>query len=166
MEVPLVKAVLSDYPLVRDMSQSYLEALSLHLPWIATGGLLETPDKSGFFRSFFEDAGKQAFLIRHGAETAGFALIKKSCVMPDTDWSISELFVSPAFQKKSLGRDAAHALFRMYPARWETDVVPANPAVSFWRKVFAEYTQGRFREDIRDVTVGSHKDPRVVFSFI
>lgn len=49
------------------------------------------------------------------------------------------------YRKKGIGRTAAVSIFDMFRGGWEISVWTNNlPAQSFWSKVIAEYTNGKY----------------------
>jgi predicted acetyltransferase len=86
------------------------------------------------------------FLVHVDATLAGFALVKRIAINPDT-FDMGEFFVLRKFRRRGLGRQVACALFDRNPGRWEVrEMLPNTPAQDFWRRIIAEYTRGDFTE--------------------
>ena len=62
---------------------------------------------------------------------------------------MGEFFVVGKFQGKGIGKKIAFELFHRFPGFWEVMQMPPNlPAITFWKKVIAEYTHNQFKETI------------------
>jgi predicted acetyltransferase len=84
------------------------------------------------------------FFIRVGSKLHGFALVRRgSRVTEEADvMDVAEFFVVRGARARGVGTRAAHALFRVFPGRWEIRVRQTNVAArKFWRKV-AEHSAG------------------------
>lgn len=80
-------------------------------------------------------------------ELAGFALINKTGSTPSIEWNMGEFFIVAKFQGKGIGRQVAFELFNRFPGQWEVMQMPPNlPAIKFWKKVVAEYSNNQFIE--------------------
>ena len=63
---------------------------------------------------------------------------------PDVDFNLAEFFITRPLRGQGIDRHVAHTLFDKLAGRWDIYVLPANtPAILFWEKVAAEYTDGR-----------------------
>lgn len=59
--------------------------------------------------------------------------------------NIAEFFVMKKYRHKRVGKTAAVKIFDMFPGGWEISVWQDNlPALNFWEKVAAEYTNGKY----------------------
>ena len=53
------------------------------------------------------------------------------------------------FRRRGVGRLAVELILNRFAGRWEITEYLRNPvAVSFWRRVVASYTQGRYQERV------------------
>lgn len=96
--------------------------------------------------------GRPAFLIRHGAQLAGFALVRAESPLADlpVDFDVAEFFVLRAHRRHGVGRAAAFALWDGGAGRWMVRVADANVAgVEFWAASIDEYAAGAFTEHRR-----------------
>jgi predicted acetyltransferase len=88
-----------------------------------------------------------AFLIRHGAALAGFALATRGSPASDdpSHLDVAEFFVLRRHRRAGVGREAAFRLFDRLPGHWVVRVSEGNQrGLAFWPDVVAEYTGGRF----------------------
>ena len=59
------------------------------------------------------------------------------------------IFISRTFRRRGVGRLAVELILNRFAGRWEITEYLRNPvAVAFWRRVVANYTQGRFQERV------------------
>ena len=90
--------------------------------------------------------------FREGGRPAGFALVAQAPyphMAPAHDYRMCEFFVLKRARRRGVGRQAARAIFAMFPGVWEVSELPRNgDAVSFWRAVIGEYTGGVFTDGI------------------
>ena len=70
-------------------------------------------------------------------------------------------------RRLGIGRDAAQLIFNRFAGSWEiTEFLHNKTAVSFWRAILTEYTQGKFLEktthgEVRQTfTSGNRQRPR------
>lgn len=103
---------------------------------------------SGNFNSgmghYFKDPASTVFLVRVDGEWAGFAMVRALKGDAEVDFNLAEFFITRPLRGKGIGRYVAHRLFDRFAGRWDVHVLPANePAVLFWEKVIAEYTDGK-----------------------
>jgi predicted acetyltransferase len=70
---------------------------------------------------------------------------------------VAEFYILPCYRMRGLGKLFAFALFDSFPGPWQVRQLPiAIDAVSFWRSILHEYTQGNYQEDqINDPHWGS-----------
>lgn len=110
---------------------------------------------------WFADDRSHPLLILKGVQAAGFALIVRPPVLPQSrpviDYRMSEFFVLRKFRRLGVGRDAANLIFNRFAGQWEvTEYLRNADAVSFWRKVIGLYTRGAYTERIADGEVRQH----------
>jgi predicted acetyltransferase len=112
------------------------------------------PDHEGLFRpgrlpSYFSDADRCGYLIRHGSAPAGFALVRGISEGPRV---MGEYFVVRAARRQGVGREAAMQVLRTHPGSWEIPFQEQNPgAARFWRRVAEELAAASTREERRPV---------------
>ena len=101
---------------------------------------------------WFGDSTVNPLLILRGSEPVGFAMIARGAAghgRPSVDYRMAEFFVGRAHRRRGIGRLAVELILNRFAGRWEITEYLRNPvAVSFWRRVVANYTQGRFQERI------------------
>lgn len=145
----LVKATLSDKPLVENMWYYYVYDLTRYCGFMkGWSSPTELSFKSDDLTPFFTNANNHLFLIDIDNEHAGFVLVKKLDVMPELDWFMSEFFIVSKFQRSGIGQAVAKEIFEQFPGEWAVGVLPKNKgALTFWRKVITEYTDQNFYEE-------------------
>jgi predicted acetyltransferase len=105
------------------------------------------------------------FLIRHGAQIAGFVLITRGSPVSDEPGvhDIAELFVLRRYRRSAIGRRAAVLAWDRFPGPWTVRVSEGNlGALRFWPNVIADYTAGTATQSARPGT----PHPWRVFSFV
>ena len=113
---------------------------------------------------WFADDSAHPLIILKNDKPAGFALVSRPPrnQRDQIDFRMSEFFVAFSARRLGVGRDAARLIFDRFAGSWEiTEFLYNLPAVSFWRAVVNDYTQGRFREssahgEIRQVFTSRH----------
>ena len=62
---------------------------------------------------------------------------------------MAEFFVARSHRRLGVGRTAVPLILNRFAGRWEITEYLRNPvAVSFWRRVVAAYTNGRYEERV------------------
>ncbi|GIK66959.1 MAG: hypothetical protein BroJett018_47530 [Chloroflexota bacterium] len=146
--VEVIPATLQDETTYRNLFQFYLYEFSRFMGFITTNaGRFYEIDLDGCWTS----ANRYPFLIRADGNLAGLAMItqrEKSRYTGEANvMDLQEFFIMAAFQKRGIGRQAAHEVFDMFPGRWEVFQLARNTnAQVFWRKVVAAYTKGVYLE--------------------
>jgi predicted acetyltransferase len=101
---------------------------------------------------WFGDPNTYPLVIVKGSEPVGFARVVRSvagAAQPRIDYRMGEFFVSRARRRLGIGRTAVQLILSRFAGRWEISEYLRNaPAVSFWRRVVASYTQGSYQERI------------------
>lgn len=151
MKISITPAAEEHMPIIQNLARFYAYDLS------KSCGFYEVFDWSfpedglyvGLDVSKYWQPNRYPFLIRVDNELAGFALINKIGSLPDIDWNMGEFFIVGKFQGKGVGRQVAFELFNQFPGKWEVMQMPPNlPAIKFWKKIIAEYSNNVFEEDI------------------
>ena len=167
-EVKILMASIEDYDVVQNMAKFYAYDLSRWCGFISSDW--EFPD-DGMYQSFdtkiyFTDDEKSAYLVKVGAELAGFVLLNRESVMNHKYNNVGEFFITAKFQGTGLGELVAHNVFNRYKGGWEVAVIPENyPAQKFWQKTISNFTKGLFKKEISIVDYDEHQPERVIFSF-
>jgi predicted acetyltransferase len=64
---------------------------------------------------------------------------------------MAEFYILPCYRNTGLGKNLAFAIFDQFPGPWQVRQIPtAKEAITFWRRVIAEYTQDNYEEDLID----------------
>jgi predicted acetyltransferase len=98
---------------------------------------------------WFADDSSHPLLILKNDRPVGFALVSRPSRQhrATIDYRMAEFFVKTKERRLGIGRDAALLIFNRFPGTWEVSEFLYNkPAVTFWRSVVSEFTQGRFKE--------------------
>jgi predicted acetyltransferase len=99
---------------------------------------------------WFRDERSIPFVILRDGSPAGFALVERTSAAwqgRQPAFRLREFFISEAFRRRGLGREAAMLLFSRFEGQWLVTESPRDRgAVAFWRNVIGRYTRGRFRE--------------------
>lgn len=96
---------------------------------------------------YWNEKGRYPFFIRVDGKLAGLVLVRSCCEYTNllNPHNIAEFFVMKKYRKKGVGKEAAIKIFDMFPGGWEISQWMNNlPAQSFWNKVVAEYTNGKY----------------------
>lgn len=74
----------------------------------------------------------------------------------DDNLDIGEFYVVPAYREKGIGQNMAFAVFSQHPGPWQVrQIVHAELAKRFWRRVINDYTAGDYTESqVDDPTWG------------
>ena len=101
---------------------------------------------------WFADDSSHPLVILRNEQPVGFALVSRPVMKTATsaDHRLAEFFVTKSARRLGVGREAAVLIFNRFSGRWEiTEILGNQPAVAFWRDVVGGYTNGDFRESIR-----------------
>jgi len=149
MKINIIPAARELIPVIQNMARFYAYDLSKSCGFYALfdwsfpeNGLYEALDVSKYW-----EPNCYPFIIHANDELAGFALINKTGRLPETDWNMGEFFVVGKFQGKGVGKQVAFELFNKFPGQWEVMQMPPNvPAIKFWKKIIAEYSNNQYTE--------------------
>lgn len=148
--VTLERATPAAAPLLSNLLELYMHDLSDIFPIELGPEGRFGYDKLPLYWS--EPHGRHAFLIRCGAEIAGFALVTRGSPATDdpSDLDVAEFFVLRSHRRAGVGRQAARALWDALPGHWVVRVSEANRAgLPFWRAAVRAYVDEAFAEDTR-----------------
>jgi len=151
MNVTLEPISTADEPVLHRLMQFYVYDFSE-----LTGH--DVADDGTFFSGELEatlrpEHSRHAFLLRVAGRLAGFVILdERSRVTGDPSvMDVAEFFVMRKYRRKGVGAAAAVQAFDSFPRKWEVRQTANNTAAtSFWRKVIARYTGGRFDEVVLD----------------
>lgn len=86
--------------------------------------------------AYWRDSARYPYLIVHGQELVGFALVRRIDEEPSFD--LVEFYIAADFRRRGLGRQAAEALFKLHPGAWSVGVLRSNTnAQAFWLSVLS-----------------------------
>jgi predicted acetyltransferase len=113
---------------------------------------------------WFRDSSAYPLLILHGTEPVGFAMVARNprSARPDaSEYRMAEFFIGREHRRLGIGRSAVQLIFSRFAGTWEIMEYMRNPgAVSFWRRVVASYTEGKYRERVANGEVLQWFDSR------
>lgn len=149
MNIDIVPATVEQIPVIQNMARFYAYDLSKScgfyqlFDWaFPENGLYEALDISTYWQP-----DCYPFIIRIDGELAGFVLINKIDSIATIDWNMGEFFIVGKFQGQGIGRQVAFDIFNKFPGYWEVMQMPPNlPAIKFWKKIVAEYSNEQFIE--------------------
>ena len=101
---------------------------------------------------WFADDSSHPLVILRNEVPVGFALVSRPVMKrsESPEYRLSEFFVSKSARRLGVGREAAQLIFNRFQGSWEiTEIMRNQPAVAFWRSVVGRYTQGDFREAVK-----------------
>lgn len=131
---------------LQNIDQFYLYEFSRFMPSyykLGDDGLFYDEDYSPYWDS--ED--KTPYLILHGEEKAGFALVEDR----GDARILAQFFVLYKFQGSGVARTAALAVFGKHPGNWIVHSLLANPkSEGFWPKVIGEASAGHFSVELQE----------------
>jgi predicted acetyltransferase len=98
-----------------------------------------------YLPNYWSEAERHPFLFRVGDKWAGLALVR---TYGPTD--MAEFFVLRKYRRVGVGRQAAKAIFAMFPGQWTVRQQLTNPAASaFWRSVIPfPYSERRTEQEV------------------
>ena len=101
---------------------------------------------------WFGDPNTYPLIIVKGSEPVGFARVLRAVATGTTqriDYRMAEFFVMRTRRRLGIGQTAVQLILSRFAGRWEISEYLRNTvAVSFWRRVVASYTRGRYQERI------------------
>lgn len=168
IEIDLIPAILKEYPTIQNMARFYVYDLSRECGFISKDWALPADElyESFDFYNYFKTPSRKAFLVKVKDELAGFVLLNKTAVSPQTEWNMGEFFILAKFQKKGIGRKVACQIWEIYPGLWEVSIIPENKnALTFWRKAISTFTGGNYTEEIKTIDYDKDQPKRFIISF-
>jgi predicted acetyltransferase len=100
---------------------------------------------------WFGDPSVNPLVILRGNEPVGFAMVARGAMpgRPPVDYRMAEFFVGRTHRRRGIGRLAVELILNRFAGRWEITEYLRNPvAESFWRRVVANYTKGKYQERV------------------
>jgi len=166
--VQLIPATLDDFPTLHNMARFYVYDMSRYCGRDSKDWALP---KDGLYESFpflnyIQDDDRRAFLVRVNGELAGFVLLNKITIFPETTWNMGEFFIMARFQGQGIAKEVLQKVWQEHQGDWEVSVIPENNlALSFWHKVIEDETRGCFTKETCLVDFDPHQPERIVFRF-
>ena len=137
--VELISAEPGDQPLLAALLDSYAREFSLFHPveFEADGSFVYP-----HLPSYWCEPGRFPFLIRMDGEIAGFVLVaRQDSLSGEAVFDIDQFYVAPGFRRHGAGTEAAHDVWKRFPALWQVRVLDANqPAIRFWQSAVSRFT--------------------------
>jgi predicted acetyltransferase len=161
-EVVLEVASADDAAVLANLLQLYIHDMSEFF-----GGQLDAAGRFGYDKLplYWSEANRRfAFLIRSGAQLAGFAMVTRGSPASEdpNDLDMANFFVVRAHRRAEVGRRAAFLLWDRFPGRWWVRVSEGNSkGCGFWASIIAEYTS----RPLVQTTLPGDRYPWRVFSF-
>jgi predicted acetyltransferase len=103
---------------------------------------------------WFGDPNAFPLIILKATEPVGFAMVARAIrgpglAQPRVDYRMAEFFIARTRRRLGIGEMAVELILNRFAGRWEiTEYLRNDAAVSFWRRVVASYTHGRYQERI------------------
>jgi predicted acetyltransferase len=101
---------------------------------------------------WFGDPNAFPLVIVKAAEPVGFAMVARApptLLLPKVDYRMAEFFIARTRRRLGIGETAVQLILSRFAGRWEiTEYLRNARAVSFWRRVVATYTHGKYQERI------------------
>ncbi|MBP2473082.1 putative acetyltransferase [Crossiella equi] len=129
MTVRLTPVAEPDKAVLANLIQLYLYDFTEFRPEpITPHGTYDYP----YLDHYFTEPGREAHLVHHGPELAGFVLLRHL----DDGWNVSEFFVLRPHRRRGVARTAARLAFARHPGPWTLCFDHGNPvAARFWRGI-------------------------------
>ena len=113
---------------------------------------------------WFGDRNAFPLIILKAAERVGFAMVVRTPHPPASaaHYRMAEFFVTRTSRRLGVGRTAVGLILNRFAGKWEiTEYLRNSAAVSFWRRVVAAYTRGRYEERVINGEVRQSFESRV-----
>ena len=112
---------------------------------------------------WFGDRSAFPLVILKATERVGFAMVARKPTLPGSapHYRMAEFFITRAHRRLGIGRTAVELILNRFAGQWEIFEYQRNPeAVTFWRRVVAVYTRGRYQERVLNGEVWQSFDSR------
>ena len=136
-----------DVAIVRNLFALYAHDMSAFVGLdVGDDGAFAIPASVASYWSGPDASERFPFLVRADGKLAGFALVRRIVVDPDT-YDVGEFFILRKYRRSGIGRFVARTLFDRFAGAWEVRELPANAAAqAFWRRIIGDYTREAFTE--------------------
>jgi predicted acetyltransferase len=102
--------------------------------------------------SWFSDSNTEILTVLRDQQPAGFALVRvRAAASPGAppEYTMADYFIARQWRRHGVGRASVRLIFDRFVGHWHVMEYTRNPvAVSFWRHVVRDYTQGQYRERV------------------
>lgn len=89
-----------------------------------------------------------SYIVKVNGMIGGLAVIK--FIEDEGINYFRHFFIMRKFRRMGIGKEAVYKIFRLYSGRWRVSQFDYNiPAITFWRTVIEEYTDGHYNETRR-----------------
>ena len=142
MNITIDKVPLKDKPILRNLMELYLHDFTeFDRADINDNGVYGY----AYLDEYWIKNGRYPFFVRVDRKLAGFVLVHRE----EEINTIAEFFVMRKYRRQGIGSEVAKRIFDLFPGNWNVLQEACNaPAQAFWRKVIAEYTDGKFIERV------------------
>jgi len=142
LKVEITEATEKEKPIIQNLARFYIYDLSeFQERKCPDNGLFEDED----YIRFWTKPGHYPHLIKCQGELAGFVFVEEGGSSANIDYHISEFFVIRKFRGRGISRFVVSKIFQKFSGNWEVMAISRNaPAIKFWEKTIAEYTQGQY----------------------
>ncbi|MGG1664228.1 GNAT family N-acetyltransferase [Brevibacillus sp. NRS-1366] len=105
-----------------------------------------------YFDEYWSDPARHPFFVKVDGKLAGFVLVRSFPNQSNESiYSIAEFFIMKRYRRHGIGMAVSHQIFRQFPGKWEVFQLKSNlPAIAFWRKSIADFTNRHFQEREED----------------
>jgi predicted acetyltransferase len=138
----------AERPIIRHLMELYLYDFSEYdHADVGPSGLYEYP----YLDHYWVEPERSPFLIRLDGKLAGFILVARYNYLTGAKdcWVMAEFFILRKYRHQGIGERAACSIFDHFPGAWQVgQIIENEPAITFWRKIIARYTQDNFKEHI------------------
>jgi len=157
--ITLKRATIQDKPVLRNLLELYLHDMSeFDQSDVDSHGCFVY----NYLDHYWTENDRHAYLFLVDERLAGFALVNRHSVSGEDRWSMAEFFVMRKYRGSGIGRQAAVAVFDLWPGKWIVMQLADHPGShASWRKVIGDYTGGDFEE--RNPEAGSQIGPIQLF---
>jgi predicted acetyltransferase len=146
MNIEVNRTDISERPILRHMMELYQYDFSeFDDADLSPMGLYDYP----YLDHYWVEPERTPFLVRVDGNLAGFVLVARYNYLTglkDT-WVMAEFFIMHKYRRQGIGEYVARYIFDQFPGAWQVGQIYENlSAISFWRKVINQYSQGDFQE--------------------
>jgi predicted acetyltransferase len=134
VEVEITLALPEQEPILANMLELYVhdfsEFIDLKLGADGRFGYKDLP-------LYWKESNRYPFLIFVDGHPAGFAFVRRGSEFSNDEdvWDMTEFFIVRSYRRLGLGMEAARAIWKEFPGKWEVRVIDRNrQAMKFWKR--------------------------------